>query len=116
MKKLAGKDLSDRLLYVASRTSSAGKAPNPRGRTFNRFILTKNSSQSMKQKEVKEVRPTHPTLRTLSLVREEREAGNSSNWLLKTFRISKFERFAMEDGRAVGADCKQRRVWWRTYI
>lgn len=40
MKKLAGSDLSDKLLYVKSRTSSDGKAPNPRGKVFNRFILS----------------------------------------------------------------------------
>lgn len=40
MKKLAGSDLSDKLLYVKSRTSSDGNAPNPRGKVFSRFILS----------------------------------------------------------------------------
>lgn len=39
MKKLAGSDLSERLLYVRSKTSSAGNAPKPRGKEFKRFIL-----------------------------------------------------------------------------
>lgn len=40
MKKFAGSDLSDKLLYVKSSTSNAGKAPKPRGKVFNRFILS----------------------------------------------------------------------------
>ena len=38
-KKFAGRAFSFRLLYVKSRTSSWGKAPNPRGRLYKRFIL-----------------------------------------------------------------------------
>lgn len=38
-KKFPGRDFSLRLLQVRSRTSRAGKAPNPRGKAFSLFIL-----------------------------------------------------------------------------
>ena len=39
MKKLSGRLLDDKLLYVKSRYSKAGQLPNPRGSIDKRFIL-----------------------------------------------------------------------------
>lgn len=38
MKKLPGSVFSLKLLYVRSRTSRTGNAPNPRGKLYRRFM------------------------------------------------------------------------------
>lgn len=68
---------SFRLLYVKSKTSNTGNAPNPRGSVLRRLIDTFN-------------------IRNLGM--DDNDNGSSSMWLLEKLSISKFERFAIEAG------------------
>lgn len=64
---------------------------------LNYYGLNCISNGSFPIPQLKHIK-THPTFKIRSLVIEDNDVGNSSIWLLKKFRISKFTRFARPGG------------------
>lgn len=78
IKKFPGSCFSSKLLYDKSNTSNTGKAPNPLGSVFKRFI---------------------ETFKILNLGIDDKESGSSLRWLFDKFKISKFGKLAIPGGR-----------------
>lgn len=110
IQKFPGKPSSLNLLWVTSRISKLGHAPNPRPKFVKRFNLKWNNyvkaMWAINAGSVLHCTCTykywaHPTLRIRNFGNDETAVGSSSSWLLNKVRISRFTRFAIVDGIAV---------------